>query len=996
MIKFKHMHKKLVVLKNAVAPVINHIPLAKRIIAPFYQIAKRLYINFTGHHTDTQDLSNGTDDMSVPQYYINSSLVHREAEHLARMRNRKTLYFEREADGSYQRAKDDPRLIAVYLPQFHKVPLNEKTWGKGFTEWTNVAAASPGLVGQQQPMLPADLGFYDLDRPAKIKEQIDLAKKYGIYGFMFYYYWFSGEKILDVPINTILKNKSWDFNFMICWANENWTKRWDGMDSEVIIGQKYNDNDPIRFIEDVAPILNDKRYITIDGERPILAVYRPSTISNIDEYARIWRQYFKDKYGKEIYLIVGNNHTDSDPREYGFDALYDFSPGSVIWGGAASEVANIPEEDYDSIKLDPNFYGSVVDYRNIALDERLDAVDRYDFPTFQALMPHWDNHARKKGRHTHALINSTPEVYASWLDRVLEKATKKEQAPLVFLNAWNEWAEGAILEPTLHLGHANLLRTAEILSKYSSNEENAQTFPLLSTPNSGSTKIAVIIHLFYPEMWEILTDRLKYVVQDFDIFVTIPERHKDIKLEYIDHKVTIVVVPNWGRDILPFLHVLRKVRAAEYEYVLKLHSKKSKQISRINATYWLRTSLNSLLFNKASVNNILKKLSGPIKMIGIKDFAVSMSLDGELSLKKRINKYYSPRSAKMITKNINDFTFSAGSMFWARVDAFDDILDRHIVADDFELESGQLWDTLAHFLERDFWINIYNRYGNKSLAYVSSDGKLNNLDAMQKLNNDIDLPNVLKTIDKSSIGTIDNSFKVSIIITNYNYGKYIEESIKSSLNQTYNNTEIIIVDDGSTDGISQKIISKYIRKYPLKIFGYLLGHQGVVPTRNFSLDKATGDFIVFLDADDLLPKDYVERMLEEAVYGQLDVVYADMHNFGKDIQINSMPEFNRAQMLDHNLVNMSALIRRTAIGNQKFDDYLNTRKVEDWDFFIGLMLSGAKFSKTHTTYLKYRIHTGQRNNNIQRDKNFWDEHLKTVSYIRDKYRRLYPNENIPN
>ncbi len=361
-----------------------------------------------------------------PQYYLNDDLVKREAEHLARIHNRKLLYYEPEANGSYVATKDDPRLLAVYLPQFHKIPLNEESWGKGFTEWTNVATATAGFVGQQQPMLPADLGFYDLDRPENVKEQIDLAKKYGIHGFMFYYYWFSGEKILNNPIDTFLKNKSWDFNFMICWANENWTKRWDGMDNEIIIGQKYNDDDPIKFIEDIAPILNDERYITIDGKRPILAVYRPSTISNIDEYAAIWRKYFKDTYGKELYLIVGNNHTDSDPREYGFDALYDFSPGSVIWGGAASEYASIKEEEYEQKRLDPNFFGSLVDYRKIALDERLDAMERYDFPTFQAVLPHWDNPARKKGRHTHALINSTPEIYATWLDRVLEKSTKKQ------------------------------------------------------------------------------------------------------------------------------------------------------------------------------------------------------------------------------------------------------------------------------------------------------------------------------------------------------------------------------------------------------------------------------------------------------------------------------------------------------------------------------------------------------------------------------------------
>lgn len=989
------MHEKLVRVKNKITPIINRVPLAKKIATPPYLIAKTVYKKVTRHKSVVLGEEHTTDDKGVPAYYINRHLVGREAEHLARIHNRKVLYFTPEASGHYQPAKDDPRLIAVYLPQFHREPLNEITWGKGFTEWTNVASASAGFVGQQQPILPADLGFYDLDRPEKIKEQIDLAKKYGIHGFMFYYYWFSGEKVLDAPINTFLENTSWDFNFMICWANENWTKRWDGMDNEIIIGQKYNDDDPIKFIKDVAPILNDKRYITIDGERPILAVYRPSTISNIDNYAQVWRQYFRETYGKELYLIVGNNHTDLDPRGYGFDALYDFSPGSVIWGGAASEFANIQEEDYSQLKLDQNFFGSVVDYRKIALEERLDAVERYNFPTFQAIVPHWDNHARKKGTHTHALINSTPEVYAAWLDRVLGKATKKEKSPIVFLNAWNEWAEGAMLEPTIHLGHANLVRTAEVLSKYSSNKTNARTFPLLATPRIKSTKIAVVIHLFYPELWDILTNRLENITQEFDIFVTVPERHKGIKLEYRGRQVTTVVVPNWGRDILPFLHVVRKLRTAGYEYVLKLHSKKSKHYSRLNAIYWLRTSVNALLFDAPSIDKIIQKLSKSTKIVGPKEFAVALSLGGEPSLKKRINEYYSPQTAKKIIKNIDSFALSAGSMFWARVDAFDDILSRHIVADDFELEYGQLWDTLAHFLERDFWINIQNTYGKKSVAFISAQGDLRNLESAQGLANDLELPNAMKMVDKSSIGTIDTNIKVSIIITNYNYGKYIEGAIKSSLNQTYKNIEIIILDDGSIDGMSEDMINKYVKKYPKRIHGHILKHQGVVAVRNFGLAVASGDFLVFLDADDLLPKDYVERMLEEAVYGELDVVYADMHNFGRDFQVNSMPEFNRTKMLDTNLVNMSALIRRSAIGELRFDEYLSSRKVEDWDFFLGLMLSGAKFGKTHTTFLKYRIHTGQRNNNLNRGKEFWDEHRKTVQYIKNKYRKLYPTENIP-
>lgn len=982
-----NIHNRIVHIKNVLVPVVDRIPYARRLSTPVYVLTKKYYKKINRRSSIPIE-NNATDDKTVPQYYRNDNLVDATAEHLARIHNRKLLYYEPESTGFYKPHENDPRLIAIYLPQFHKVPLNENSWGKGFTEWTNVASATPAYIGHQQPILPEDLGFYDLDRDEKIKEQIELAKKYGINGFMFYYYWFSGEKVLNRPIETFLKNKEWNFNFMICWANENWTKRWDGMDNEIIIGQKYKDNDALDFIKEVSPILNDHRYITIDGVRPILSVYRPSTISNIEEYSSIWRKYFKEKYGKDLYLIVGNNHTDDDPRNYGFDALYDFSPGSVLWGGSSSELANIKEENYESIKLDINFKGSLVDYRKIALNSRLDAAERYDFPAFQTVFPHWDNHARKKGRDTHAITNSNPEIYAFWLDRVIQKSLANQKYPIVFINAWNEWAEGAMLEPTLHLGHANLIKTAEILSKYSHNEKNKLEFPLSTMSSSENTKIAVIIHLFYPELWDILTEKLKNISQDFDIYVTVPEKHSGLKLKYGNHKIMTFVVPNWGRDILPFLHVMRKIKYGNYNYVLKLHSKKSKHHSRTHAMKWLKYTIDSLLHDSDSTDNIISSLGDNIRIIGAKDFAVKMSKGGDKELINRLNKYYEKTDAKNIINNLDDYMFSAGSMFWAKIEAFDSILDRYIVADDFELEYGQLWNTMAHFIERDIWINIKTKFGNKSIAFVSRNGEICSAESMHEAPQDTDFPKLLSAIEEDALLPTRKP-KVSILITNYNYGKYIGKAITSAIRQTHNNLEIIIIDDGSTDGISQKEIKKYTSKYPNRIISYMRNHQGIVPVRNFCLSKCSGEFLIFLDADDILPVNYVEKMLEDAITGNYDVVYADIHNFGASHKIQLMPEFNKFQMLRYNIVNMSALIRTSSIGRQKFDNNLNNKKFEDWDFFLGMMLAGAKFSKCHNTFLKYRVHPGQRNNNLNRDKEFWDEYTKTIDYIRNKYSEKY-------
>jgi lipopolysaccharide biosynthesis protein len=387
----------------------------------------------------------------------------------------KKRFYKPKISANFIRNIDDPKLVAIYLPQFHTFDLNNKAWGTGFTEWTNVTKGQPRFVGHIQPLLPSDLGFYDLERPEKIKEQIDLAKKYGIYGFQIYYYWFSGEKIMDKPINSILEHPEWDFNFSICWAYVYWSKRWYVSEDEVIIAQKYRKEDPINFIKDVAQILNDKRYITQDG-KPILSVYRTTHLDDPKRYAEVWREYFKDKFGKELYLIAVNSFNDDDPRTYGFDAAMDFMPMSV---GVKSKRTKrkIPTIDVSDKLLDVHFRGTVFDLQKIIMDQTLDAKDFYPFPAIPCISPSWDNDARRKGKGSGVYYGNNPNIYETWLSRIIKKELDSgKKSPIIFINAWNEWGEGAMLEPTLHYGHAILRKTAEALSKYSNNKVNKINF----------------------------------------------------------------------------------------------------------------------------------------------------------------------------------------------------------------------------------------------------------------------------------------------------------------------------------------------------------------------------------------------------------------------------------------------------------------------------------------------------------------------------------------
>ncbi len=643
------------------------------------------------------------------------------AEHLNLMENRRAYFYEPSQAGGYKRGKEDPRLLAFYLPQYHPIPENDKAWGKGFTEWTNVSADTPRFLGHQQPFLPGDLGFYDLRREEVMEEQIDLAKKHGIYGFCFYYYWFSGERLLEMPIDNFLRHKEWDFNFIICWANENWTQRWDGRETDVIMAQQYLPDDPLRFIKDVEDTLLDPRYIHQDG-KPVLAVFRASELKQPEEYARVWREYFKKKHGKELYLLSMISFEDKDPRSYGFDAAVDFAPQSAFFKNDAFKDGKYPYLGVNDKLIDVNFEGTVADYRQLALNEK--TYDYFPFPTHKCVTPSWDNDARKKGK-GFVLDNVSPDIYGQWLDGILGLEAKKTSSPLVFINAWNEWAEGTTLEPTRHTGHAVINRTTEVLAKYSSNKDNQKQFPLYGiVPKKQGVEIAVVLHLFYPEKWELIKGKIQdCLTEKYDLFVTINEKDRDFIGVIKDFRpdAQVFVVPNRGRDVLPFVHLARRISSQNYKYVLKLHSKKSKH--REDGVEWFEELLGNLLPGKVVVKDIIARLDEDRSLVGPEGHYLSleryMGADAP-HIRRLLGMMDQDEKAEEILSRPGDYGYFGGTMFWAHFEVIKPLLALHLLPDDFESERGQIDGTLAHGIER--LLSLLPQISGKPLYRSSANG----------------------------------------------------------------------------------------------------------------------------------------------------------------------------------------------------------------------------------------------------------------------------------
>ncbi len=370
-----------------------------------------------------------------------------------------------EADQDFSNHATDIKAIAYHLPQFHAIPENDEWWGEGFTEWTNTRKTKPLFPGHYQPREPHDdIGYYDLSDIETLKQQVKLAKKHGIYGFCFYHYWFHGKRLLGKPVDLLLDHPEIDMPFCLCWANETWSKRWDGMDHHILMHQTFSAKDDIDFISFLKPYMMDSRYIRVAG-KPMLLVYRISKFSDPEATVKRWRKWCRENGVGEIHLVAvchGEVYPRMPLHEVGFDAYAAFPPHGF---------------SCQHISSDKDMFGT--GYRF----DYASGIESYTFskmntPVYEGCTLGWDNTARF-GENANIYMNFSLDCYSSWLRKVIEytRTRFKPEDRYLFINAWNEWAEGAYLEPDKKYGYASINATSRALFDLSDTDLDEASLP---------------------------------------------------------------------------------------------------------------------------------------------------------------------------------------------------------------------------------------------------------------------------------------------------------------------------------------------------------------------------------------------------------------------------------------------------------------------------------------------------------------------------------------
>jgi lipopolysaccharide biosynthesis protein/ubiquinone/menaquinone biosynthesis C-methylase UbiE len=624
----------------------------------------------------------------------------------------------------------DIKALAFFLPQFHQIPENDRWWGEGFTEWTNTNRAQPLFEGHYQPRQPHDdFGHYDLSDVATLKKQAVLAKQHGIHGFCFYHYYFAGKRLLEKPVELLLEHPEIDIQFCLCWANESWTRTWDGAEHEILIAQEHSAQDDIDFISDIVRYMKDPRYIRVNG-KPVLLVYRPLLLPDPAATFNRWRQCCRQNGLGEIAIWAVRgcfNQETGLGLETVTEAEVEFPPhltAPLQWISPDRVRGNklkLPLVDYKALVK------NIISHKAVA--------DKLPYPIYRTAMLAWDNTARRNEM-GYVFYGFSSRYYYKWLRHIMEDARRKfrEGERFIFINAWNEWAEGTYLEPDQQYGYANINTTSKALfdlpfsfkrSSKVGRRAKTDALELAELAVRGNQmirpgRVAVHAHIFYVDLTDELLFYMNNIPVDFDCCIT---TDTEAKKEEISEKIMgrlrarhteILVTPNVGRDVAPFLVGCRDM-VSRYDYVCHIHTKKS--IHGGFGDPWREYLLEHLLGSRRLVLGILNHfvnhpeigLIYPPVFPSVEELAVwGGNVENVQLLLRRVG-------VKMELPEIPKFP--AGTMVWMRTKAFENLFAAGFTYEDFGKETGQLDGTLAHAFERSL-AYIVNHNGYSSLSFT--------------------------------------------------------------------------------------------------------------------------------------------------------------------------------------------------------------------------------------------------------------------------------------
>lgn len=612
----------------------------------------------------------------------------------------------------------DVKMLAFYLPQYHTFPENDEWWGKGFTEWVNVKSGDSRFEGHYQPRVPhEDIGYYSLEDINVLKRQAELAKQHGIYGFCFYYYWFSGKRLMEKPVDMLLEHPEIDLPFCLCWANENWTRAWDGMNKNVLIAQEYSDKDDLEFIRDMKKYIDDPRYIRIHG-KPLIVVYNPGQIPDCHKSFNKWREVAREIGLGEIIIWTcrtANNTADLLGITDCIDAEVEFPPHNMWLDSLA-----VRDIDLSGKSAFIYNYQCLVEY---LVEQLKNEKNRPTVPIHHSCMMAWDNAARRKDAWFTFYAFSLRSLY-KWVLAIANKARDdfEEEERYVFINAWNEWGEGTYLEPDEKYGYANINTVSKALCGHPFEDDlnvinkNNKALGNAEFEKKNNTRIAVQVHMFYLDTIDETIESLNKIPYKFDCYIsTDSEEKKSIILMKLksDCKCDdyyVEVFKNRGRDVAPFLVQMHKVYK-KYDYICHIHSKKTKTNDHGNE--WRKYIFNHLfgsedyirrIFNIFEADETIGILMPPTYPVLELQAEWGGNKQGVESLLRKMN----------ITITLPEQpSFPVGNMFWARSKAVEKLFELDLKQEDFPEEAGQVNATIAHQIERS-WVYVAKSAGYKT------------------------------------------------------------------------------------------------------------------------------------------------------------------------------------------------------------------------------------------------------------------------------------------